>query len=264
MSRTQVGWVVARSAPGLLRPVLKAVVVHAGVCGFAVAVAACPPLSQSSQWIMGKRRDGRIPLLSLALWWPYHVGLQIKLHAQRLLRPENVADEVESGWWVSAWPRGPADLPQSGSTGVAVPDVTCELPRAHSVGPYLCLPTWDTNAVAVTDIERGVDWALAQRAMGRAVVVHCAHGHGRSATVMAACLLARGLCLNARDAEKYMQRSRPRVRLSRRQRASLEDWVAWRLRVRLAGCEGWGVRVRLKEGVVSLAMGSVAAASRGG
>ena len=149
-------------------------------------------------------------------------------------------------------------------TGVAVPDVTCELPRAHSVGPYLCLPTWDTNAVAVTDIERGVDWALAQRAMGRAVVVHCAHGHGRSATVMAACLLARGLCLNARDAEKYMQRSRPRVRLSRRQRASLEDWVAWRLRVRLAGCEGWGVRVRLKEGVVSLAMGSVAAASRGG
>ncbi len=36
---------------------------------------------------------------------------------------------------------------------------------------------------------QGVSWALAQRAAGRKVLVHCAHGHGRSATVLAAILI---------------------------------------------------------------------------
>lgn len=41
----------------------------------------------------------------------------------------------------------------------------------------------------MAQIEQGVQWALAQRAEGRPVLVHCAHGHGRSATVLAAILI---------------------------------------------------------------------------
>ena len=42
--------------------------------------------------------------------------------------------------------------------------------------------------------EQGVSWALAQRAAGRKVLVHCAHGHGRSATVLAAILIGEHGC----------------------------------------------------------------------
>lgn len=48
---------------------------------------------------------------------------------------------------------------------------------------------WDTHAPTAQQIEVGVQWALAQRAAGRPVLVHCAHGHGRSATVLAAILI---------------------------------------------------------------------------
>ena len=54
---------------------------------------------------------------------------------------------------------------------------------------YLNLAVWDTHAPTAQQIETGVQWALAQRAAGRPVLVHCAHGHGRSATVLAAILI---------------------------------------------------------------------------
>ena len=155
-----------------------------------------------------------------------------------------------------------------------------------------------------------MQWALQQRAAGRPVLVHCAHGHGRSATVLAAiliggcwlraaawgmgclrgvmqqpgtishsgccqrqaecpCLLmvsflsrlpvcgsrlqralllrpqgppisgprcpppidwpaAEGQAKGPADAEALMKAQRPRVRLNRRQKAALKQWVAMR------------------------------------
>jgi protein-tyrosine phosphatase len=55
-----------------------------------------------------------------------------------------------------------------------------------------------------------------------AVYIHCAVGHGRSATVAAAVLLARGLAANPREAVALLRRSRPLVRLTRVQRCVLE------------------------------------------
>lgn len=75
-------------------------------------------------------------------------------------------------------------------------------------------------------IEEGVQFALDQAAQGRAVLIHCAHGHGRSATLLAAILIADGSAVSIEEAEKVMKRSRPRVRLNRRQRAALKQWLA--------------------------------------
>lgn len=47
---------------------------------------------------------------------------------------------------------------------------------------------------ALPRVVQGVSWALAQRAAGRKVLVHCAHGHGRSATVLAAILIGEHRC----------------------------------------------------------------------
>ena len=41
-------------------------------------------------------------------------------------------------------------------------------------------------------IDRGTKWALEQRAAGRPVLVHCAHGHGRSLVLMCAILVVSG------------------------------------------------------------------------
>jgi protein-tyrosine phosphatase len=46
--------------------------------------------------------------------------------------------------------------------------------------------------VSPSNIKKGVDFALEQRRLGRAVLVHCAHGHGRSAGVILACMIVAG------------------------------------------------------------------------
>lgn len=47
-------------------------------------------------------------------------------------------------------------------------------------------------APTVEQIDGAVDWALAQKAAGLGVYVHCAHGHGRSNVVLSALLIAAG------------------------------------------------------------------------
>jgi protein-tyrosine phosphatase len=66
------------------------------------------------------------------------------------------------------------------------------------------------------------------------VLVHCAHGHGRSATVLCAILISSGEAQDAGDAEALLKAARPRVRLNRRQRAMLEKWMQRRQDTRKA------------------------------
>lgn len=110
----------------------------------------------------------------------------------------------------------------------AVLDVTCELPLQLAPPAYLNLAVWDTHAPTPAQIERGVAWALGQRAAGCPVLVHCAHGHGRSATVLAAILIAEGAAAGPAEAEALMKAQRPRVRLNKRQMGALKAWAAAR------------------------------------
>lgn len=103
--------------------------------------------------------------------------------------------------YIGGWPERAAQLPAPVS---AVLDVTCELPRTHH-HKYLCLPTWDTQAPSAAAIQTGVDWALGHVEAGRPVYIHCAHGHGRSATVLAAVLLAQGKADSAESAVALMR-----------------------------------------------------------
>jgi protein-tyrosine phosphatase len=53
-------------------------------------------------------------------------------------------------------------------------------------------------------------------------------GYGRSATVAAAVLMAKGLAADEREAEKMLQTKRPGVRLKKQQRETLRRWSASR------------------------------------
>ena len=77
---------------------------------------------------------------------------------------------------------------------------------------------------SVEQIEMASAWAAQRVEEGYSVLVHCAHGHGRSATVMGAILIRQGIADSVDDAEKIMKKSRPRVRLNARQRKGLGAW----------------------------------------
>ena len=63
----------------------------------------------------------------------------------------------------------------------------------------------------VEQLDAGSQWALQQRKEGRTVYVHCAYGHGRSCTMLCACLTAAGVFPNFVAAFRHIQEVRPRV-----------------------------------------------------
>ncbi len=73
-------------------------------------------------------------------------------------------------------------------------------------------------------ISAGVDWIVEQIVSGRTVLVHCAKGRGRSATVVAAYLMReKGLSFEKANAE--LKRARPLTRLEDKHRRVLEAWI---------------------------------------
>ena len=74
-------------------------------------------------------------------------------------------------------------------------------------------------------IAEGVKWALEQRKLGRAVFVHCAHGHGRSMGVLCACLVQAGLFDTWQKALTAARAVRPKCKLNKSQQRSLEAYL---------------------------------------
>ncbi len=168
--------------------------------------------------VFGKRADGRLAAWAVLLLLPYLALTWALWHLLRLFSREPCCHEVSPGVWV-----GRRALARELPAGVSlVVDLTAEFPEPRAVvrgRSYLCLPTLDTAAP-----ERAAFVSLIERLKGHAggIYVHCASGHGRSATVVAGLLLARGLARDVREAEQVLRRARPGVRLKKAQRALLQ------------------------------------------
>ena len=185
--------------------------------------AAPAPLCFSCQ----DTTTGRLAPWSLLLFAPYHLALRSKLALQRSRSNEPLWNEVAPGWFLGGWPPSDGALPPGAG---AVLDVTAELPRAAAGGgrEYACFRVWDTHAPSPAALDAAVRWARKQRAGGAGVYVHCAHGHGRSAAVLAACLLDQGAATDVDGAVGVLRTARPRARLNHRQRGAVEAWWAER------------------------------------
>ncbi|GLI61231.1 hypothetical protein VaNZ11_003531 [Volvox africanus] len=194
---------------------------YSAAVGYTVALAASSFLACTSTKLMGKCMSGYIHPLSWLFMLPYHLGLRIKLGTQRLVSTEPLYNRVLPGWYIGGWPWSGSELP---SDSPSVVDCTCELPRTHH-NRYLCLPAWDTQAPTSALIDRGVTFALAERSQGKPVYIHCAHGHGRSALLLIACLLEAGHVGSWEEGLALLKAVRPRVHLNRRQRQALEAWA---------------------------------------
>ncbi len=68
------------------------------------------------------------------------------------------------------------------------------------------LPTPDEHAPEMAAMERALEWLDEAIYLGKRVLVHCRHGHGRTGTFISAYLLRRGLGL--KKAEKLLKNTR--------------------------------------------------------
>ncbi len=233
------GWVALGSVPAgvallLLRrwPPGALAAGWVAAAGFAVSLAASPPLAAVSTGLLGKNTaTGALPLWSRLAFAPYHSALRLRLASTRARSAEPRADAiVGTDWYLGGWPAAPGDLPPG---VVAILDVTAELPRtvAGPGLPYRCLPVWDTWAPATPAIQASLDWAAAavraaRKKEGGRVYVHCANGHGRSAVLAVARVLEGGGGGGTVDgAVAVVQCSRPRSLLNLRNRAA--ELPAW-------------------------------------
>ena len=155
-----------------------------------------------------QKREGRLSPAAAVLLAPYLAGALVNAWAWTRARSpfDPVADDV----WLGRMP-SPAELERGGFDGVV--DLTCEMAidpgrRVYANIPVLdlTLPDRETADAAAQAIER-------RRALGR-VLVCCALGYSRSATAVAAWLVATGRAADAAAAVARIRSVRPQVVLS--------------------------------------------------
>lgn len=201
-----IGWTVVAVREGgwgwlLVWPAVTCVVVGLAYAGMGARV-------------YGKRPDGRSSAWAVALLLPYRVMAWMGWRLGRLMSREPCANEVAPELWVGR--RALAhELPQRTTLIV---DLTAEFGRSHGVKAgrdYCCLPILDGG---VPDEAAFVALAARLATERGCIYIHCAQGHGRSAMLAAAVLIAREAATNVADAEQCVKRARPGIKLSAVQR----------------------------------------------
>lgn len=98
-----------------------------------------------------------------------------------------------------------------------------ETPAFRRPERYLSLPVLDATAPTLDQLNAAVNW-ISANLPHRPVYVHCALGHGRSASVLIAYLLRSGGVKSVRDGLLRLRRLRPGVGFSPGQRERLRQW----------------------------------------
>ena len=175
--------------------------------------------------IFGKQPDGSLQPLRALVLLPYHVVAFLRMHWDAWRHQEDAWNEVAPGLYLGRRTMGA--LPSE--TRVVV-DLTAELPAIRGVKAsvetgvlrYFVLPTLDATAPEDVAFARLVEDIAAQEGV---IFIHCAAGHGRSATLAAALVVARALAIDAKSAEAHLKLARPLVHLHREQRALVDRFA---------------------------------------
>lgn len=168
--------------------------------------------------LLGKSADGRLNRVIVVGMLPYFALTWIGWHVFRRVTPEPVANEVAPGLWVGRRPDA-ADLPD----GALVVDLTAEFtvdPAVRRAHPMVFLPTLDARAPQMSPLRKAIQRIESHDGP---LYIHCAAGHGRSATVAAAVLITRGQASDPESAERLMQQARPNIHLHSVQRRRLRE-----------------------------------------
>ena len=164
--------------------------------------------------VLMKKRNGKLAVFSYILYWPFHLLNFLILWVFHKMIGENLFDEIVPGLYLGGrlWQSEASKLPP----GIAVLDLTSEfnkIPLAHP-GAYACIPLLDNRAPTLMQLRYGVLWIRKAMEHGP-VYVHCAAGHGRSATFIVAYLLASKIFQDIESAIQLVRNKRPGIGLNR-------------------------------------------------
>ncbi len=218
------------SRPGLWRLVLRFVLSGLAALGAALWLrgpflwllwpaatwlALAGAFSGNRPELLGKRADGTLRRPSALLFLPHLAASEIYFHFKRLvLKLEPCWNQAAPGIYIGRRPQ-PRELP--GDVRWIV-DLTAELREPAALvrhGHYRYLPAfnrWVPDEAGFRRLTREL------AAVTEPIYVHCGSGLGRSATVVAALLILRGLAGDVDEAEQMLRRVRPRVYLHPAQR----------------------------------------------
>jgi hypothetical protein len=165
-----------------------------------------------------------------AILFPYIVFAGFTLYLSRWFDREDLMNPVGPGLCVGrlAFRWEHSRLANAGIT--AVLSLCWEFPFLPDLSKTsgvegACVPILDGCPPSNPQFREAVERVEQWRAEGRTVLIHCAQGHGRSATIAAAVLCRLGVSPDVEGALAQVRNSRPRARPSRAQRKALEDFL---------------------------------------
>jgi protein-tyrosine phosphatase len=182
--------------------------------------------------VIGKR-NGKIPLWSYIVWFPFHFTntfycgmLHLYRYARDIVPP---ASEVAPRIWLGGkYSHLVEPLAFKGaSSWAAVVDVTVEFSETANVKPYdyMQIAAWDGQPPLAAYIEAAcVHTCERLKSSKGPVLVHCAYGVGRSTLVLCALLVKAGVCENTTDAFNLVKSKRRVAHLNAPSRARLDEW----------------------------------------
>ena len=174
--------------------------------------------------VFGKHISGTMNPVNRFVMLPYLLVTWGLWHAQRVLSKEPPHHEIAPNLFLGRR-CSVQKLPES--TGLIV-DLCAEFVEAKAVrthADYLCVPTLDA-ALPSAELFAQMVQTIAGASREKPVYIHCAKGHGRSAAVMIAALVATRTAASLDEAEQIVRGARRGVRINTSQRRGLEAWFS--------------------------------------
>jgi len=156
--------------------------------------------------VFQKDSNGTVGVASRILLLPYRAGVRLNIRAWTRGLPAAVA--VQGGVQLGRFPRA-----QEGGAYTSVLDLTAELPRNASPVAWHALPSLDLLPVDPTVMKEAAALIERLRQQGP-VLVCCALGFQRSASVVAFWLVAAGLAADGAEAARIIASSGRTVKLA--------------------------------------------------
>ncbi|GMI43944.1 hypothetical protein TrCOL_g7094 [Triparma columacea] len=215
---------------------LAAVLWYSAVLNMVIAIGF--KLRVGCELLMKDQKAGTIPALSYLLFFPFHVPTFLYTYIHTVLGVShgvNYADEVLPNFWVGGRyaHKIPAGQSPPSQWEVTV-DLTSEFPELSigSTKVYVSAPVWDGTPPHIDDIDRCASaiadgWSGSDGNKGKAggaVMVHCAHGRGRSCLIACAGIVKSGKAKSWREAFEMVKEGRKVCKLNAGMRDALERW----------------------------------------